>query len=219
MTHVCAQCGGQPVGKEEPLRHGDAVIWLHPECKRFWFRDGPRQPEPEAQQTKQIARPLHVLVPLLKDEIRQAEEAARRAAMPHYVAVGKMLIEAKAQLEHGKFMLWVDRNLNVTHRRATEYMALARHESGSDHFQFETLTKFIRETRNPNYNKPFAPTPIDIDGMREREEERRAESRLCLEIISTGYKTLAAKMHPDKGGSAEAMTRLNRARDHLKNYA
>ena len=41
MTHVCAQCHGEPDGKEEPLRHGDALFWLHPECTPFWLRENP----------------------------------------------------------------------------------------------------------------------------------------------------------------------------------
>jgi N6-adenosine-specific RNA methylase IME4 len=39
--HVCAQCRGRLDGKEEPVRHGDALVWLHPECKRFWLRETP----------------------------------------------------------------------------------------------------------------------------------------------------------------------------------
>jgi hypothetical protein len=35
-------------------------------------------------------------------------------------------------------------------------------------------------------------------------------------MTDLGYKALAKEMHPDKGGSAEDMKRLNRARDHLK---
>jgi len=49
-----------------------------------------------------------------------------------------------------------------------------------------------------------------------REQERKLVGDLALEIISIGYKVLATKMHPDKGGSHEAMQRLNAARDLLK---
>jgi hypothetical protein len=38
-------------------------------------------------------------------------------------------------------------------------------------------------------------------------------------IISAGYRTLAAKHHPDAGGSHEKMTKLNQARDNLKTRA
>jgi AAA domain/Primase C terminal 2 (PriCT-2)/RepB DNA-primase N-terminal domain len=37
--HVCAQCSGRPGGKEEPHRHGDSLIWLHPKCRPHWLRE------------------------------------------------------------------------------------------------------------------------------------------------------------------------------------
>lgn len=229
--HVCAQCGGPPDGKEEPVRHGDALVWLHPECRRFWLREpgnyaDARVAKPE--QTKQIARPLHVLLPLIKEKLKKADEAARAAGLPYYLAVGQLLLEAKAQLDHGEFMQWVKRNLNVKHRQATNYMAYAKQQSGTE-CQFErvdTLSQFLRETRNPNYNNPASIDDNRAAYIRNLQAENQAESlrreqlkRVCLEIISTGYKTLAAKMHPDKSGSEEAMAWLNRARDHLKNFA
>ena len=38
-NRVCLQCRGRPDGKEEPYRHGDALVWLHPECRRYWLRE------------------------------------------------------------------------------------------------------------------------------------------------------------------------------------
>jgi hypothetical protein len=35
-------------------------------------------------------------------------------------------------------------------------------------------------------------------------------------VINAGYRALAAKLHPDAGGSPEEMTRLNQVRDRLK---
>jgi hypothetical protein len=51
---------------------------------------------------------------------------------------------------------------------------------------------------------------------RAEKAEREAQRELSIEITTVGYRLLAAKHHPDKGGSSEAMVRLNRARDHLK---
>jgi hypothetical protein len=54
---------------------------------------------------------------------------------------------------------------------------------------------------------------------REAEERRLAEKEnttLESKIVSAGYKALAAKLHPDVGGSDDAMQRLNQARDKLK---
>ena len=54
---------------------------------------------------------------------------------------------------------------------------------------------------------------------RERASEREERRKLGRRLTDIGYKQLAMKLHPDKGGSVEAMARLNRARDHLKKFA
>jgi putative DNA primase/helicase len=38
LGRVCAQCGGAPDGKEQLCTFGDASVWLHPECQRFYVR-------------------------------------------------------------------------------------------------------------------------------------------------------------------------------------
>jgi hypothetical protein len=53
----------------------------------------------------------------------------------------------------------------------------------------------------------------------ERSRERRAQRELGIKIANTGFRELAKKLHPDVGGSHEAMARLTRARDHLKTMA
>lgn len=50
----------------------------------------------------------------------------------------------------------------------------------------------------------------------ERMRERQQEAELNRAMIQIGYRALAAKHHPDRGGSAEMMRRLNRGRDRLK---
>jgi hypothetical protein len=47
-------------------------------------------------------------------------------------------------------------------------------------------------------------------------KEQKQEADLKQQVINVGYRTLAPKLHPDTGGSPEAMTRLNRVRDRLK---
>jgi hypothetical protein len=173
-----------------------------------------RLPKPEP--AHQIARPLHVLVPLIKEELNQAQLAAQRAAMPYYLAAGKMILEAKAQLEHGQFGKWVNQNLRVTQRQAREYIALAEHEAAQtgSALPFSSLADFKRSTGR--YTKPHtAAAQPSVAAANAKEAE--ALLKLEQEIIATGYRALAAKMHPDKGGSAEAMARLNKARDRLRN--
>jgi hypothetical protein len=54
------------------------------------------------------------------------------------------------------------------------------------------------------------------DEAMKRAEEGNAQRKLTRQLIDAGYKTLATKLHPDAGGSHEAMTRLNQLRNQMK---
>ena len=83
--------------------------------------NGKVQAEPEELE-KRGARPLEVLV----EEIKEDLAAAWRAGAAYYRGAGEKLLEAKAQLGHGKFTKWVEKNFDIGHRQATNYMALAK---------------------------------------------------------------------------------------------
>jgi len=51
---------------------------------------------------------------------------------------------------------------------------------------------------------------------RRRPVDWTAEQELMQRLIALGYKQLARELHPDVGGSRDAMTRLNAVRDRLK---
>jgi hypothetical protein len=165
----------------------------------------------QAQQTSRVVRPLKVLVPLIRNDLAQGNEAAQRAGMPYYRAAGEKLIEAKAQLEHGQFGRWVKRNFDISDRQARTYMAYAHVQNGGA-LPFSSLRDFLRQT-----SKPRIPQSDEYKGFSEAEAKQNAEVNarqgLTKKIIETGYRLLAAKFHPDKGGSAEAMARLNNARE------
>jgi hypothetical protein len=50
----------------------------------------------------------------------------------------------------------------------------------------------------------------------ERKTARDLQRYLEMKIIDAGYRALAAKLHPDIGGTGEAMARLTAARDELR---
>ena len=52
-----------------------------------------------------------------------------------------------------------------------------------------------------------------------RDDEVRLHRELAEELIDIGYRALATRLHPDRGGSKDAMARLNRVRDELKQIA
>lgn len=180
-----------------------------------------------------IARPLRVLVPLIKEDLAAGKAAAERAGMPHYQAAGEKLLEAKEQMKHGEFMPWVKLHFPITIQHARTYMALARHAQKESSLSFSNLSEFVRETSQPSYNRPPAwhepvkeiITRVDTETLNlkrdelKRAEERDAQRQLALRLIDIGYKVLARILHPDKGGSREAMARLNAVRDRLKQNA
>ena len=83
------------------------------------------------------------------------------ASMAHYRTAGAMLLEAKAQVPHGEWKHWVDQNFHLSHNTAKIYMQLAAHGQKANALAFSSLGEFVRETSNPNFNKPHTvrPTP------------------------------------------------------------
>jgi hypothetical protein len=58
-----------------------------------------------------------------------------------------------------------------------------------------------------------------VEASRQAEKERQAEFELGVRMLKIGYKELAKELHPDKGGSKDAMARLNKAKARLKAQA
>lgn len=182
-----------------------------------------------AQQESEVpARPLKVLVPLIQEELQAGDEAG----MEHYRRAGELLLEAKAQLHHGEWQGWVERNFHLSYRTAKRYMQaaelFAQSEKGRRR-QFpeaQTLSELIEPHRE--HHQPAWATPIqqitqrvDAERLAQERQNKQTEQRLVRElaarIVEIGFKVLATKLHPDKrGGSREAMQRLTAARDLLK---
>jgi hypothetical protein len=76
-----------------------------------------------------------------------------------------------------------------------------------------TLSPADREARQRSALEEAARRRAEAD---QRVAERTAEFELGLEIIKLGYKAVAAKHHPDTGGSKTAMQRLNKVRERLR---
>jgi Protein of unknown function (DUF3102) len=179
----------------------------------------------------QVARPLRILVSLIKEDLEQVRKAEDEAGMPHKRAVGEKMIEAKSQLQHGEFKAWIERNFKITMRSAQYYMSLVEVEKRTG-VRFSSLDDLRRrhhgEDRTPGSRRDAAwQAPIkeaigrvNVEALKQdalaKQEERALQRKLALSLIDIGYKALAAKLHPDKGGSREAMIRLNRVRELLR---
>ena len=173
-----------------------------------------------------IARPLKVLVPLIKDEL----ESGDRAGLEHYRKAGEMLIEAKEQMPYGNWGRWLSKNFTLSQTTAKRYMRLASlrpHAVEVDDSGPVTrdYTKIIGE-RAPRQQVhgvwervTKAARELDADLFAQerqtRDDEVRLRRELAKELIDLGFKALATRLHPDRGGSKDAMVRLNEIRAQL----
>jgi hypothetical protein len=82
-----------------------------------------------------------------------------------------------------------------------------------------------RENRQSKQQQDFRRIMRDVardDFVQERQardDEVRLHRELAEELVDIGYRALATRLHPDRGGSKDAMSRLNRVRDELKQIA
>jgi hypothetical protein len=189
----------------------------------------------ETIQTREVARPLKVLAPLIQDDISRGDQAG----IEFYRAAGEKLAEAEDGHFDGDskgFYRWAEKEFGKKPTTIDTWVALAA-ARGRNSFkslrQFRQAPKeeggFGKKDNKPAYREWTAPVDAIADKARieqrrliasehvSRQEEREAKLKLKLRIIDIGYKVLARELHPDKvGGSKEAMTRLNEARNELK---
>lgn len=173
----------------------------------------------EAEVTdRTLARPPRVLVPLIKRDVENAEHAGKM----FYIAAGGKLAEAKDGIKHGGWADWIRENFDFTQVTASIWMRW---------WEVETKTRASFDTQE-DFRRSCAPsrkklgkrkhreyfTPVDsvlsrvtaAARARDAAKEHELETRLAGQLIKIGYKVLATKLHPDRGGSTDAMRRLNK---------
>jgi hypothetical protein len=167
---------------------------------------------------ERLARPLKVLVPLIQRDIENAEHAGKMFK----VSAGGKLLEAKSQLNHGEWSDWLKANFELSQTTARMWMDWweaenVRGEEYATRREFER-SKFTRKKvkAERDYHEPVERI---LSGISTKEMQNRArsaakehdlEKKLALQLIKIGYGVLATKLHPDKGGSNEAMRRLSK---------
>jgi hypothetical protein len=175
---------------------------------------------------QQLARPLKVLVPLIKRDVENAEHAGKM----FYIAAGGKLVEAKEQVQHGEWGQWLKDNFEFSTNTASTWMRWWEAEAVRGE-QFESRREFERTTRpsrnkkvyqERDYHQPVERilSSVNAKEMRDRAataaKEHELERKLALQLIKIGYGVLATKLHPDKGGSQDAMRRLNKVTKALR---
>lgn len=171
---------------------------------------------------RQIARPLKVLVPLIKDELGAADEAG----LEHYRRAGEMLVEAKDQVAYGSWARWLTKNFELSQNTARRYMRFARLDTSTNVGGSSGYVRATGEKRARSAWKPIfeAADRVNVSRLADERQSRRDDElklhrEIALKLIDLGFKAMATALHPDRGGSREAMTRLNVVRDELKQIA
>lgn len=175
----------------------------------------------------QVMRPLRVLVPLIKEDLQDIE----KSGLPYKIAAGQKLLEAKSQVRYGAFSKWLEENFTLSHTTANKYMGLATATADRENKAQEPFSSLHQYRRSKGMKQTVHPQPwhepikeaigrVDIKALKQdalaKQAERALQRKLALTLIDIGYKALATKLHSDKGGSDEAMRRLNRVRELLK---
>jgi hypothetical protein len=180
---------------------------------------------------QQIARPLKILIPLIQSSLQQGNSAGRE----YYTKAGQELLEAKGQVSPGGWSQWLTKNFDLSHRQANEYMLLARKANEARATGADLPTGSMRvirgatdrdreerqSTQQQNFRRVLRDVAADtfVQERQSRDDEIKLHRDLAEELIDIGYRALATKLHPDRGGSKDAMARLNRVRDELKQIA
>jgi hypothetical protein len=179
-----------------------------------------------------IARPLKVLVPLIREELVAGEQAG----LEHYRQAGDLLLEAKEQLAYGNWTKWLAQNfkdargVTLSPRTADRYMKLAviaRRKpdigAGADYTRIVGDRSERTQVHASFRSVLDAARDLDADLFAQErqteEEEVRIRRELVSELIDLGYRALATRLHPDRGGSKDAMVRLNDLRTQLTQFA
>jgi hypothetical protein len=180
-----------------------------------------------------VGRPLAVLVPLIKKDFALGQDAAEEAAMPYYKAAGEKLIEARSQQSASDFWLWVKHHFGRSESQCKLYMKLAQAtisgKLGSaapgslNAFQRDHLGRQRPTHVYPQpWHEPIKETLSRVNVERheqtpaKKSDERALQRALAIQLIDIGFKALSTKLHPDRGGSKEAMQRLNAVKMKLK---
>lgn len=155
----------------------------------------------------------------------------------HQIRAGEYLLRALPYINEGK-QAYCERVTRRSYRMCSEYMKAAEKLTAQKKIAAKNGTA---ATKYPNSIRGFSrPSdagkdrrhrewtgPVDDMAARARkeqakeaatvEQERRRKQELAKRLISIGYKVLAKELHPDAGGSRDAMTRLTEVKNRLLN--
>lgn len=172
-----------------------------------------------------MARPLRVLVPLIKEDLEEMQTAVEAATFEFRIKIGKKLLEAKSQLSVFEWRTWLQKNFHLSQGTAAVWMRAVQKTSRGE--SFRTMSHAAGDHRK-SHESPWSEDVKDYARKARSKmatfgdtngsgEEDSAIRDLCNRIIDIGYRVLSVELHPDKkGGSEMAMRHLNAARARMR---
>ena len=154
----------------------------------------------------QIVRPLRVLVPLIKEDLKHAEDAG----LPYKQAAGEKLVEAKTQLQHGEWGPWLDRNFALSPSRARIYMNFAKAIGDQKEriASFPSLNEFHRQTGSSAYRNVTSKRDWH-EGVKESVDHAKREAERIRE----------GKSYPPARTRSRAEARATSNRNRLQGFS
>jgi hypothetical protein len=95
-------------------------------------------------ETQSIARPLKVLVPLIKKDIELMEMTKDETLSPYYQSIGEKLIEAKENLTWGSWAEWLKHNFEFNQKTAENYMNYANELKIETEVSILTYSEYLK---------------------------------------------------------------------------
>lgn len=129
----------------------------------------------------------------------QLFEAGMRSSLIHAIHCGELLIQQKAQLEHGEWLPWVMMNCDFSDRRARQYMEIANRNTCSDlggATSIKSALKIIAEERQEAAPEPD-PEPV-VTAFSWLHDEKIEAMLDAIETVQSGISILL-KADRDRG--------------------
>jgi hypothetical protein len=168
---------------------------------------------------KEAARSVNELTRLIRGELAVTQIRSRDI----WPRIGGYLIEMKPQIAKGKWERYIRDNFEFSTTSADRYMRFHREVAAN---RKPTRLSDVDPPRPNHQPKGFASWRAASKGTgtpprtrwdtESAKADRPREKELGLELIEAGYKLLAQKYHPDKGGDDASFRCLTNARAKLR---
>jgi hypothetical protein len=180
---------------------------------------------------REVAETLQSIVSRVKRNLGKMQEIIKSETYNLRLEIGRDLIAARNLCQKSKitFKDWLADNFDMSSSTAYDAMKIAGSSSRSQNFT--SITEHLRHHR-PTYAMPRQSVGEDsatkkilggisndifFERAREASKELQVKKKMAIELVDAGFRALSIKAHTDKGGSDDAMVRLNEVRKALKN--